>query len=208
MASPKLKGMIFDLDGTLVDSKLDFVRMRADIGVPENVGILEHIERLSESAQKLAISVLREHEMAGARAANIIKGVPQLLEKITHHRVEKAVFTRNEREPTDFVIDRFFPGVFHSVVTRADAKPKPDPEGLLRICDSWHCSPNEVLFIGDYDYDLEAGKRAGIKTVLYLSDEPWPLYAEKAAHVTRDLQQFCDRFQDIVCSELGFALKT
>jgi beta-phosphoglucomutase-like phosphatase (HAD superfamily) len=40
------EGVIFEMDGTLVDSPLDFAAIRADLGVPEHLGILEALEEL------------------------------------------------------------------------------------------------------------------------------------------------------------------
>lgn len=203
----KLRGVIFDLDGTLVDSKLDFVRMRADIGVPEGEGILEFIEKMPHAhSREEARRILHKHELAGAHAATLISGVTELLEELDQLGLHKAVFTRNDKEPTRIVVDRFFPKTFSSVITREDAPAKPDPTGLLRICESWNCLSHEVIYVGDYLYDILAGRRASMKTVLYLSDEPWAHYADDADHVTRDLLQFARRFAQVMTQELAFTL--
>ncbi|MES2855770.1 MAG: HAD family hydrolase [Bdellovibrionota bacterium] len=205
----RLRGIIFDLDGTLVDSKLDFEKMRSDIGVPPGQGILEHIDALPTAADRTeAHAILRKHEMAGAHAATLIPGVNELLEKIAHLGLKKAVFTRNDAAPTRLVIERFFQGQFTSVITREDAPAKPDPTGLLRICDSWHCGPDHTIYVGDYLFDLEAAERAQMKSILYLGGEPPgvsdPVYATRANYVARDFTHLHENLIQVLSENLGF----
>ena len=48
-----------------------------------------------------------------------------------------------------------------------DAPAKPDPTGVLAICNDWGLSPPEVLFVGDYLFDLQAGHNAGTNAALF-----------------------------------------
>ena len=64
-------------------------------------------------------------------------------------------------------------------MTREDCPHKPDPAGLLSICKSWNASPANVLYFGDYLFDLQAGRNAGMPTVLY-SPQTLPDYAHLA----------------------------
>jgi HAD superfamily hydrolase (TIGR01509 family) len=205
--APSLKGIVFDLDGTLVDSRLDFPRMRADIGVPAEDGILEYIETLASVEEKhRANEILRRHELAGAHAATVIDGVTEFLDILEQRSLKTGVFTRNDKTPTELVIDRFFKGRFSAVITRDDAPAKPDPTGLLKICEQWACHPSEVAYVGDYLFDLDAGIAAGMKTILYISDEPWPSYTEKADFVIRKFSELNEDFEDIFSRRLGFSL--
>ena len=43
--------MLFDLDGTLADTRLDFTAIRAEVGVPEGIGVLEYLDRLEDAAR-------------------------------------------------------------------------------------------------------------------------------------------------------------
>jgi phosphoglycolate phosphatase-like HAD superfamily hydrolase len=58
------------------------------------------------------------------------------------------------------------------LISRDDAKPKPDPEGLIKICEHYSTSQEKALYVGDYKYDLVAGKNANIKTALFSPTEP------------------------------------
>jgi len=52
----------------------------------------------------------------------------------------------------------------------ADAKPKPDPDGLLRACRELKVKPVEAVFVGDSRFDEGAGKNAGIRTIIIGKD--------------------------------------
>ena len=58
--------LMFDLDGTLVESHLDFAAIRRDTGFPEGVGLLEHLETLEDAAAICrAEDIIHRHELSG-----------------------------------------------------------------------------------------------------------------------------------------------
>jgi phosphoglycolate phosphatase-like HAD superfamily hydrolase len=79
---------------------------------------------------------------------------------------------------------------FSQVLTREDAPPKPNPAGLLAICDAWRLGIGEVIFVGDYLFDLRCGRAAGVATVLYAPPpESPPEYAHEADFVISHLSE-------------------
>ena len=136
-----LHGMIFDLDGTLVDSGLDFDAIRRDMGLPAGMPILESLEQIPAGSEKdRMLEVLHQHELTGTSRATLYDGVHEFLEWLDLRGIRRAVLTRNSRESTQIVLDRL--GLrFEMALTREDAPPKPDPIGLLTICDVWHNNP-------------------------------------------------------------------
>ena len=52
------------------------------------------------------------------------------------------------------------------VITRDGVPPKPSKEPVLKACECMHLSPGDVVIIGDYEFDMVAGKRAGTATIL------------------------------------------
>lgn len=164
----RIRGVIFDLDGTVVDSRLDFAAIRRDLGVGQGEPILEWIAALPPGAARdKAVEILHGHEHRGADAATLMPGVAEFLARLARAGIHRAVFTRNSRPVTEHTLRRLGLDDFSPVITREDAPPKPDPTGLETICRQWQLPPDDVLFIGDYLYDLEAGRNAGIRTVLY-----------------------------------------
>ncbi len=55
---------------------------------------------------------------------------------------------------------------FDPVMAREDAPYKPSPVGLWQICEAWQLAPADVLMVGDYLYDVQAGLGAGTRTAL------------------------------------------
>src|SRR4051812_26544666 len=107
VASAPLRGMIFDLDGTLVDSRLDFPAIRRDLGLPEGHAILEALALIPDGpAKEVMRRKLRTHEIRGAECATLFPGVAAMLAYLDELGVPTAVLTRNSRESTTLVLDR------------------------------------------------------------------------------------------------------
>jgi HAD superfamily hydrolase (TIGR01509 family) len=167
----RIRGLIFDLDGTLVDSGLDFDLMRREMGLPDRQPILEALEHLDEPRRRACWAILDRHEREGAERATLMPGVAELIQSLTARGIRRAVFTRNGRQPTLRTLERL--GLsFDPVVAREDAPAKPDPTGIWKICAAWGMRPEEVAMVGDYRFDIEAGRRAGARTVCYAARRP------------------------------------
>jgi HAD superfamily hydrolase (TIGR01549 family) len=193
-----LQGVIFDLDGTLVDSRLDFNAIRREMQIPDGQPILEALDEMPEGDYKSeCLRILKRHEQAGAEQATLIPGVREFLSELTRRDIRQGVLTRNSRESTQQVTERL--GLeFSIVLTREDAPPKPDPKGLLLICEKWGISVERTIFIGDYLFDLQAGRNAEIRGVLYCPGD-LPEYANEADFVIRDFSeahQLIDEFPE------------
>ena len=165
-------GVIFDLDGTLADSKLDFKAMRRDLGFAEQTPILEAIAaQVDERMRQQSLAIVLRHELQGALAATLMPGVSELLARLHAENIKIGIFTRNARAVAMLTMERL--GIeADTLVAREDAPPKPDPTGLWAICDEWRVGRHAVVFVGDYLYDLDAGRRASIKTILYAPVPP------------------------------------
>ena len=183
-----IRGIIFDMDGTVVDSKLDFDAIRRDLGFAPGEMILETLQAIPRGPRRDSLqSILREHEKRGAAAAELMPGVSQFVHELSRRRIRCGILTRNSRYSTDITLKKFrLP--FDPVLTRDDAPPKPDPAGLLHISQLWNIPVGELLFFGDYTFDLDCGRNAGIQTVLYAPCTR-PAFAERADYVIQHFDQ-------------------
>lgn len=164
-ATPVL-GVVFDLDGTLVDSGLDFEAMRREMGLPRGQPLLEALAELPPPRAQACWAILARHEQQGAQRARLMPGAAELVAALQARGVRQAVLTRNSRETALATLARL--GLaFDLVLGRDDAPPKPDPAAILHVCQAWELPPERVAIVGDYRFDLEAGRRAGARTVFY-----------------------------------------
>jgi HAD superfamily hydrolase (TIGR01509 family) len=165
-----LQGIIFDLDGTLVDSQLDFAGMRRETGCPSGRGLLEHLETLvDDKARHDAEAVIHRYEMQGARAATWMPGADSLLQRLSASDLPLGIVTRNSRPATQLTLTTLAAPPL-DLITREDAAPKPNPEGLLNLADRWGILPEALAYVGDFRFDLEAARRARMTSVLYLQE--------------------------------------
>lgn len=166
-----IAGIIFDLDGTLVDSGLEFGLIRREMGLPHGVPVLESVQALPEDQAFRCREILRKHERDAAERAVPIPGILPFLDEMERLGLRRAVFTRNSRWATTLTLKRCGL-VFDVVLTRDDGPVKPDPWAIHRICEIWSIPPERVAVIGDFSYDIQAGRRAGARAVLFTRGRP------------------------------------
>jgi HAD superfamily hydrolase (TIGR01509 family) len=181
-----LKLVIFDLDGTLLAQALDFGAIRAEIGLPEVVPILETMESLESPARERAFAILDRHEAEAAARSELMPGAREILAHLRARDVKTAVLTRNSRISVDAARERH--GLeFDAVVTRADHRPKPSPDGVHHLMSVFGTSAAETVVVGDYRFDIEAGRAAGVRTIAIISEpKSW---AKDATWVTSSLAE-------------------
>ncbi len=160
------QGLIFDLDGTLVSSALDFKRIREEVACPQDVDLLVHIETLDTVAKRAAHEVIRRHETRDAENCRLMPGVWRSLSLLRQHGMPMAVVTRNSRVATEQKL-RATGLHFDMVLTREDAPPKPEPAALLEVAERWSLSAEDCVYLGDFRYDLDAARAAGMHAWLY-----------------------------------------
>jgi HAD superfamily hydrolase (TIGR01549 family) len=162
----QLKAVIFDMDGTIVDTKLNFDQIREEIGIPPKKPILEYLEQSSDSIfVEKAHQVINRHESEGAKKSLIIRDFQTFYDWLKVNKVKTGLLTRNSRKVTELIVKKFNWN-FDIIITRDDAPPKPNPEGLFFCLKQFYCKEKELLFIGDHLFDLETAYNAGVYSCL------------------------------------------
>jgi len=160
-----IRGVLFDLDGVVVAQRLDFAAIKQEIFGSTEGFILERIQRLSGEARDRAEAILERHETEAANHCQPLDGIVPLLRKLDLHGLRLGLVTRNSRKSVDLIQTRLqLP--FLAIVTREDAPPKPAPDPILLACHRLGLETDEALFVGDFEFDMLAGRRAGVRTVL------------------------------------------
>jgi HAD superfamily hydrolase (TIGR01509 family) len=157
------RGVLFDMDGTLTRPMLDFPRIKAEMGIGDRP-ILEAMAQMAPGDRAMAEVILRRHEEDAAERSELNEGCHELLQWLDGRRTRVALVTRNSRRSVRTVLRRHRLSV-DVLITREDARFKPDPEPLHRACWRLGLDAAEAWMIGDSHHDIEAGRAAGMPTV-------------------------------------------
>ncbi|WP_144391737.1 HAD family hydrolase [Pleionea sediminis] len=171
-------GFIFDLDGTLVSSSLNFKTIKQELDCPPDQDILEYVESLPSTDKHKATKLIEQYELEDARNAQLIPGAREFLTYLVEMKVPTAIVTRNSTEAAQIKVNNTKLPVTQ-IITRHDAAPKPNPESLVLLAKQWQIRSENLAYIGDYIYDIQAARRANMKALLYYSDSE-PDYAHQA----------------------------
>jgi phosphoglycolate phosphatase len=201
-----LDTLLFDFDGTLVETALDFARMRrdvlalvADYGIVPSDGsyILEviahtqqqlaaHDQQVARTFAQEAGQILADIEMEGADRARPLPGVEGTLLKLREGGMSIAIVTRNCRPAVERVLARF-PLAHDLVLTRDDVvRVKPDPAHLLEAVHQLGGRPERALMVGDHPMDVLAGQRAGMRTAAITFTHPVSDFADACPDLVID----------------------
>ena len=182
-----MKALVFDLDGTLVDSTLDIAAavnatLEEDgLGPlpPERIrtftgyGAGELIRRAFEAAGGTATDgriarYLAHYQAHPAEHSTLFRDAGEALPALHELGVRIAICTNKETELSRTVLRAL--GIEDAVdaIVGADDTPriKPDPAHVLTALEAVGAAPDEALYVGDHDADVEAAAGAGVPCVL------------------------------------------
>ena len=174
---------IFDMDGTLTVPVHDFNDIRRQIDIPADTPILEAISRMDPETANRTRRHLHRIEMDLAALARPQPDALEVLEHLVSRGSTLGILTRNDEDIAEATLcasglDHLFPARY--VVGRETCAPKPSPDGVHHLLDLWRSLPARTVMVGDFLYDIEAGKRAGVRTIHFDSNGifPWPEFTD------------------------------
>jgi hydrogenase expression/formation protein HypE len=171
-ARRRIRAVVFDFDGTLTrPGALDFPAVKKLLGCPLESTILEFIDSLDgEDRKREAFGKLEEAELDAARRSVPNDGAEETLRLLARRGVRRAVITRNCMASIREALKKFkgiAEGDFNVILSRESPfRPKPHPDGVLAAARALGVEPAEVLMVGDFVFDVEAGVTAGAVTAL------------------------------------------
>ena len=190
----KIEAVLFDLDGTLLDSFPDFLASLENINInSSSKKIDESIVRanVSDGSSKLLKLVfdidaddegfdehkrnfLNEYEKNILMYGNLFHGVSDLLNFLLDKKIPYGIVTNKPRKYTEIILKKSSLLRQSKVVICCDDgfKSKPNPEGINHACNILGVPNSKCIYVGDHENDLNASLAAGTISgcLLYTSD--------------------------------------
>ena len=186
----KLSCVLFDLDGTLVDTAPDLIAclnhtlvayglnpVSADHVKPFiSLGAMAMInasvnEDVSDSARQAILeAMLNRYEQNIANHTVFFAGMTETLATIEQHGLKWGVVTNKRKRFTNTLMDALHLTERAACIISGDSTPNPKPHSdpMLAACEQAGVNPRECVYIGDASHDIEAGKSVQMKTIAAL----------------------------------------
>lgn len=182
-----LRGLIFDLDGTLADSlsltwdafnhgfrsvgSIDRTpkEIMAHFGTGEGEIFAKMIGR-DRAAE--AYDACRAYTETHVGRVPLHEGVPELLHRLRQAEVPLAIVTGRSWDTTEIILDHHGMKDWFMTVVAHDhvASSKPSPEGIHLALSRMKLNPEDILYVGDSHFDIRAAHNAGAGSVAALWD--------------------------------------
>jgi phosphoglycolate phosphatase len=187
LARGRFRGIVFDLDGTLVDSNIDFRKMKSRMislleenGAPRgvltpeqtNVVIMEKAERLWEEQGKprrerqrlrdMITRIMDEGEMEAVDTLTAIRGAPEAVHRLKRMGYRLAILTRSHHDYAVKALQKTgMIADFDIILGRGETpQPKPYAEAMTHAAKLMGLSLDEVLMVGDHQIDATCALNA------------------------------------------------
>ena len=181
-----IEAILFDLDGTLVDSAPDLVaamqRLRAEMSLPAvdgaHVGAVVSkggramLRRAFADADEKQIDALLPrflelYSQAIATHTRTYPGIDALIDELENRGIKWGIVTNKPGWLARSLSAELKLDQRHAALVSGDCLPqkKPEPEPILYACELAGVSPSRTVYVGDDARDIEAGRRAGTMTV-------------------------------------------
>jgi phosphoglycolate phosphatase len=207
--SHRLEAVVFDLDGTLLDTAPEFIAVVQQLRAEHDLGPLPEAEiraTVSDGARAmvaLALDIRESDEIFESKrlrfldiyagqlgsATSLYAGIADLLNQLQDAGVTWGISTNKPSYLTDPLVATmdFEPAPASIVCPDHVSQPKPHPEPLLLNCRQLGCEPANTIYIGDHLRDIEAGRAAGMYTIaaaygyIHSDDNPGAWGADQVA---------------------------
>jgi len=191
----KIKTVIFDLDGTVVDVPYDWSRIKEELGT-EAIPILSYLAGLKEPEKSQKWKMLEKFERDATEKAVLKKGMPGLFALLTERGIKKALVTNNSQKNTSFLLDKF-KLEFDCVISRERGLWKPSAAPFLAVLEELGINKEASCVVGDTHFDIKAAKEAGI-TKIFILNKDKEKFAEASVEVLESVEELRKRIEEIL----------
>lgn len=208
-----VKAVIFDLDGTLIDTiqelsnasnyaltRLGFPNWEVEdyrtfVGNGIRRLLLRSLPENAKDKIDIARSYFNEYYSAHVLdTAPPYNGIRELIKELKSRGIRIAVNTNKAQEYASALIDKVFPGEFERVIGDEGGFPrKPEPAAALYLAELLGVRPEECIFLGDSGVDLETAKNAGMISVVC----SWG-FVYRDVLMSMNLENIIDRPEELV----------
>ena len=188
MINTAFKAVIFDLDGTLLNTLDDLAdsmnRILAEHGWPVHP-VSSYRYFVGNGAEKLVERTLPDHERSPEMVKQCLRefiehyrlnwdvrtapypGIPALIDELHGQGIRMAILSNKIHAFTLKCVERFLPVKKFAVIAgeKTGIPRKPDPAGAIRIAEEMGLSSADILYVGDTSIDMKTGARANMATV-------------------------------------------
>ena len=192
-----IQAVLFDLDGTLADTALDLggalntvlrrhnlpeksmneIRTQASHGAAGLLKLGAGITPDHPDYAQWRTEYLDEYDSRYAQDTALFDGVNEMIAELDKRGIKWGIITNKPMRFTDKLVPKLGFIIPPAVVVSGDTcgEPKPSIKPMLYACGQIHANPQHTLYVGDAERDIQAGRNAGMTTVLaewgYISDE-------------------------------------
>jgi len=190
-----IRGVIFDLDGTVVENAYDWPKIREELG-NGGLPILSYLCGLEEPERSRKWAILERHEAEQTARARLREGMRELLAFLGGRGVRTALVTNNSLKNTDYLLRKF--GLrFDRVLTRESGLWKPSGAPFRDILGRFGLGGDECVVVGDTRFDVLAALDAGVGAIFILGDDPG-LFAGFPVEVLPGLSLIRERLEGLL----------
>ena len=165
----RLKGIVFDMDGTVVDVTYDWAKIKTELET-QGKPILVYLDGLEEPERSEKWKVLERIEHEATQKASLKPGMLEFLDVLSSRGIKKALVTNNSRRNVTFLLKKFSLK-FDCVISREGGLWKPSGAPILAALEKLELRKEDCCVVGDSHFDVRAAQEAGIPFIFILSED-------------------------------------
>ena len=183
-----MKALLFDFDGTLVNTAIDMVNSLQELAERHDIagdfavetykeyvsqgalGLIKSIftERCNDTYESLKQQYLDIYQQHFIRSNHLFDGMQQVLQHFHQHQIQWGIVTNKPSWLARPIVETMVEFPNDTLLLCADeiGVPKPDPSGLLKAAADLGLAPADCYYLGDAESDVVAAHRAGMKALI------------------------------------------